>query len=53
MIVCKRCLIAIESHEGSVFHRHIDYTEYEGSTVKCEWCEEEYETSEMEEILGD
>lgn len=41
MRVCRRCLMAIESHEGYQMHKKIiveDPDDEQEST--CEWCEE-------------
>lgn len=49
MIVCKYCLEAIESHEGSVRKRKLNaddgplkdgYGDETGEYVYCEWCKE-------------
>lgn len=44
MIVCRQCLMAIESHEGYQRKEPLIHTEFydeEKKTDKCEWCEEE------------
>lgn len=44
MKVCRRCLMAIESHEGHQRSEPLIYTEFyneESDVDVCEWCEEE------------
>lgn len=55
MIVCKRCMTAIESHEGNLPKRKLSYFDdmdkaNENDLIICEWCDEEYDISEMYEI---
>lgn len=56
MIVCERCLQAIESHEGNQIKRKLGYINDadliidDNENVMCEWCEEEHELSECYEI---
>lgn len=45
MIVCRRCLQEIESHNGSQAHKKLDYFdrikyEDDDGNIKCEWCED-------------
>jgi uncharacterized CHY-type Zn-finger protein len=47
MIICGTCLRAIESREGSIEHKE---AELENETAICEWCKEEFDSSEMYEI---
>ena len=48
MRVCWRCLLAIESKEGSQPHKHI-FWDGESDDFICEWCESDLET-ELYEI---
>lgn len=50
MIVCKRCLMAIESHEGPQAHKKLDWFSIDEELITCEWCEEDYEPDELYEI---
>lgn len=55
MVVCKKCLMAIESREGNQIHRHLDYDRfYELSNgeeeLECEWCNEMFDCSDLVEI---
>lgn len=47
MVVCKQCLMAIESHEG--YQRKEPLILYNGESERCvcEWCEEEELVEEM------
>lgn len=58
MIVCKHCLQAIESHEGSQIKRKLNSVDDEELIVEddteecvyCEWCEENVPIDEAYEI---
>ena len=47
MIVCERCLRAIESRGENVSQKQAEIDE---DTAVCEWCGEEFESSELYEI---
>lgn len=61
MIVCSTCLMAIESHEGSKFTKAVSWEDIPESnliedengieSVRCDWCDELFGTSEMREML--
>ena len=57
MIVCSHCLEAIESHEGNQIKRKLSWLNDEDlmlsddyGRVRCEWCEEKDDLSDMYEI---
>lgn len=59
MYVCPTCLMAIESHEGYQHSKRITVDEVPSERIKevdyfelmtCDWCDEEFEISEMREI---
>lgn len=58
MIICKQCLQAIESHEGSQIVRKLNSTDDEEliiedgmeELVHCEWCKEDVPIDEAYEI---
>lgn len=62
MVVCEHCFSYLESREGRMAHKNVDSldeilkdTEFprelvvneEEEIVRCEWCEEEFEASEL------
>lgn len=51
MIVCKRCLEAIECHEGHQIKKKLDYDDdveiVDDELVLCEWCEEYHPIDDM------
>ena len=53
MIVCRKCLVAIESHEGRKWKKEIEYNDERINDYDecfCEWCEEYYDYAECVEI---
>ena len=59
MFVCSCCLRAIESHEGNQWSKKVDFEDVDENLLieeedqllmKCEWCDELFELSEMYEI---
>ena len=54
MIVCKNCLMAIESHEGKQIKREIEFDDIrldENGEHVCEWCEDTFADSDLVEIF--
>jgi hypothetical protein len=54
MLVCRHCLIAIESHEGQQVYKNLEWTDEridENDECFCEWCEEYYDKDEIVELL--
>lgn len=53
MIVCKNCLMAIESHECRQWKKEIEYDDErinDDDELFCDWCEEYHCSSDCVEI---
>lgn len=50
MVVCRKCLMAIECHEGRQIHRHLSWEDFTEEELTCEWCDEKFPIDEMVEI---
>ena len=53
MLVCNRCLQGIESREGSIWKKRLDWDDSrisDDDTCVCEWCEDEVDSADIWEI---